>query len=112
MLVRLQPLLLPCPTVGSYLSCNDIIKPLFSFCAFTVLPDRPLQWTTSSTRAPDDTSWRCPRRTTMRMTSFSRFIVGCRRSVGGLLCVALSRAIWILTVLGRVCLPHVVCCIV
>src|ERR1041385_1524196 len=105
MLVRLQPLPLPCFTVGSYLSCNDIISPLFSFRAFTVLPDRPLQLTTTSTRALDDTSWRCPRRTTMRMTSFSRSYSWVPTIRGWTyLCAALSRAIWVLTVLGHDCL--------
>src|ERR1041384_3585896 len=72
-----------------------------SFCAFTVLPDRPLQWTTSWTRAQAATSWRFPRRTTtITSTSTSRIRSWVQTFRGWTLCVALSRAIWILTVLG------------
>src|SRR3954469_21740809 len=69
---------------------------------FTALPDRPLQWTTTSTPAPDATSWRFPRRmTTSTSTSTSRILsLGSDVPVGGYLCVALSRVIWILTVPG------------
>src|SRR3954471_2553515 len=69
---------------------------------FTALPDRPLQWTTTSTPAPDATSWRCLRRmTTSSSTPTSRILsLGSDVPVGGYSCAALSRAIWFLTVPG------------
>src|SRR4051812_46546932 len=105
MLVWLQPQPPPYLTVRSYLYCIDILSPPCFLS--TSMYKRMQQLTTTSTQAPGDTSWRFRRRRTT-MTSPSRPIVGFRRSVGGRhpLCADLSRAIWILTVLGRVCLFH------
>src|SRR4051812_3111859 len=68
-----------CPCL--YLSCsvsyihNDMFSPPFTISVFTALPDRPLQWTTSSTRAQDATSWRCHRRTTMTLSTWTSRIL-------------------------------------
>src|SRR3954464_7922231 len=64
-------LYLTCSVSYSVMTCSH---PVY-FSVFTVLPDRPLQWTTSSTRALDATSWRFPwRMTTMTCTSLSRIL--------------------------------------
>src|SRR3954468_7636517 len=99
MLVRLQPdHVFTFPV--AYLFRNDMFSPPFTISVFTALPDRPLQWTTSSTRAQDATSWRCHRRTTMTSSTWtSRILCWVQTICGWTLCVALSRAIWFLTVL-------------
>src|SRR3954466_1882234 len=89
---------LTCSVSYSVMTCSH---PVY-ISVFTALPDRPLQWTTTSTPAPDVTSWRCPRRmTTSTSTSTSRILsLGSDVPVGGYSCAALSRAIWFLTVPG------------
>ena len=107
MLARLQPLPLPFPYREKLVILLwYILTSCFSF-PFIVLPDRPLQLITTSTRALNVTSWRCHQRRMMRRTSPSRSYSWVPTFPGWTcLCAALSRAIWILTVLGRVCLPH------
>src|SRR3982751_4462184 len=78
-----------------------MFSPLFTIPVFIALPDRPLQWTTSSTRAQDATSWRCHQRTTTTSSTWTSRILYLGSDDPWVdLCVALSRAICFLTVLG------------